>query len=52
MQQLIALCLRLGISKRELFEDYYMDELGDILEQFLALGGEKVETVGVDEFFA
>lgn len=32
LQRLIAMGLCLGIGKRELLEDYYMDEIGSIAQ--------------------
>lgn len=52
LQKLIVCCLKIGISKRELFEDYYIDELEHIFEQYNSFNQEdEVTYVGVDEFF-
>ena len=47
---MIASALTIGISKRELFEDYYFDEIGPVLEAWNKLHspdktGERVEDV-------
>lgn len=34
---MIAACLKLGIGKRELLEDYYLDELPILFEAYEAL---------------
>lgn len=39
MQRLIALGLQIGIGKRELMNDYYVDELPLVLGQWLSLHG-------------
>lgn len=52
LQKLIVCCLKIGISKRELFEDYYIDELEHIFKQYNSFNQEdEVTYVGVDEFF-
>lgn len=37
LQRLIASALSIGISKRELFEDYYLDEVGEVMAEWNAL---------------
>ena len=56
MQGLIACCLSIGISKRELFEDYYLDEIREVILEHNRLHTlvekEKVaEAVYCDDFF-
>ena len=34
LQRLIASALSMGIGKRELMEDYYMDEIGDVIREW------------------
>ena len=43
----------MGISKRELLEDYYLDEIGMIFDEYLALSnpGETVEEVYADDIW-
>lgn len=53
LQRLIASALCMGIGKRELMEDYYMDEIGDILGQWNRLhnpDGEETMEVDAQEF--
>ncbi len=38
-QRLIASALSIGISKRELLEDYYMDEIGEVIRAWNNLHG-------------
>lgn len=45
LQELIAGALTMGVGKRELFEDYYFDELGSIIEAWNALHGAEKEMV-------
>lgn len=50
------MALHIGISKRELFEDYYVDEIRDIFDVYSELNGgkERIEEVHVtdpEEFF-
>jgi hypothetical protein len=50
-QQLIALGLRLGIPKRELFETYYWEEFLEVARCLCQPGaGETVTEVGAEEF--
>ena len=52
LQKLIVCCLKIGISKKELFEDYYIDEIEHIFKQYNSFNQEdEVTYVGVDEFF-
>lgn len=56
LQGLIACCLTIGISKRELFEDYYIDEITEIIREHNLLHSPREETgetkaVYADEFF-
>ena len=37
LQKLIASALTIGISKRELLEEYYMDEIGEVIKAWNAL---------------
>ena len=39
LQRLIAGALGMGISKRDLLEDYYVDEIAPVLEAWAALHG-------------
>lgn len=49
LQKLIAAGLCIGIGKRELLNDYYMDEIGVILEEWNALKkGEDTSEVQMD----
>ena len=50
LQRLIAAALSIGISKRALMEDYYMDEIGAIMEEWNRLHHpeESAETQQVD----
>lgn len=34
---MIASALRVGISKKELLEEYYLDEIGAVIEEYVAL---------------
>jgi len=46
--------LRIGISKRELMQDYYIDEINEIISKCIELEfgvADKTEQVSVDEFF-
>ena len=45
LQQLIASGLRIGVSKRELLEDYYLDELVLVFEAYSEPRGEKEEDI-------
>ena len=51
---MIACALRLGISKRALFEDYYWDEFLAVTEAWFAppdtCSGENAPEVGAEEF--
>ena len=59
LQKIIVLCLGVGIGKRELFEDYYFDEvivvLGEHYKRDKNEEGspqvEEVEEVGAEGFF-
>lgn len=52
LQRLIACGLKLGISKRELFEDYYMEEIGEVIHEYNLLSGFAEEPeVSSEEFF-
>jgi len=52
---MIAIALKLGISKKQLLYDFYFDEINDILEKRIALDmpteTDSVQYVGADEFF-
>ena len=43
----------LGISKRELFCDYYLDEIGEVIHEYNGLrhGGEESREAACEEFF-
>lgn len=49
---MIAAGLTMGIGKRQLLEDYYMDELPIIFEQYAALKGTGEQTGTAREAFA
>lgn len=49
---MIAAGLKIGIGKRELLEDYYLDELPLIFEQYSALSGEDPDGGTAEEAFA
>lgn len=34
LQRLIAVCVSIGISKRDLFECYYVDEIGEVIHEY------------------
>ena len=56
LQKLIACVLTIGISKRELLYDYYMDEIGEVIYEHNHLhktGDKKAEVVeeDCDSFF-
>ena|GEM_PF-1672486 len=58
LQELIAAALVYGISKRELFEDYYFDEIAAVLGKCAEIRGIRRENgessaayVGAGEFF-
>jgi hypothetical protein len=50
-QELIVVAGKIGISKRQLLEDYYYDEIPIIFEKYAELNDpkEKVEEVGWDQ---
>lgn len=51
LQKLISSALTIGISKRELLEEYYMDEIGEVIKAWNALHdpqGDSGETKMVD----
>ncbi len=50
-QELIVVAGKIGISKRQLLEDYYYDEIPIIFEKYAELNNpkEKVEEVGWDQ---
>ena len=47
-QRLIASALSIGIGKRELLEDYYMDEIGPVIQAWNALHGAGEQEEQVD----
>lgn len=49
---MIAAGLKIGIGKRELLEDYYLDELPLIFEQYGALSKVDPEGGEIEEAFA
>jgi len=56
LQKVIAAALKIGISKKELFEDYYFDEICIVFSEYYRRGEEaesepEIEEVGADEFF-
>lgn len=55
LQRLIAMGLSLGIGKRELMEDYYLDEIGAVAEAWNALrrppAEDAEEAVAPEAFF-
>lgn len=55
LQRLIACCLSMGISKRDLFNDYYMDEIGEIIFEHNEMHRTKeepdVEVASCESFF-
>lgn len=46
---MIVVAGKIGISKRQLLEDYYYDEIGIIFEKYSDLTKEKDEVVGWDQ---
>lgn len=50
-QRLIAAGLKMGISKRELLEDYYPGELAVVFAQYAALGEPEPEESYADELW-
>jgi len=48
-QELIVVAGKIGISKKQLLEDYYYDEIPIIFEKYSQLGKEKDEVVGWDQ---
>jgi hypothetical protein len=51
LQRLIAMGLAAGIGKRQLLEDYYFDEIFDVLSCRFERGGQGEKAVDVDSFF-
>jgi len=58
LQRLIACCLSIGITKRALLYDYYLDEIGEIIYEHNEMirrpsreDKEEVEEVYADGFF-
>jgi len=45
------MALSIGISKHELLNDYYIDEIFDIFTYSFAHGKNETEDVGIDDFF-
>lgn len=50
-QRLIAAGLKIGISKRELLEEYYPGELAVIFEQYAALSEPEPEETYADDLW-
>ena len=49
LQRLIASALSMGIGKRELMEDYYMDEIGDVIREWNRLHNpDREETIQME----
>ncbi len=42
--------MSIGISKRDLMEDYYLDELSMVLSEYVALKKPPVEEITADNF--
>ena len=57
LQRVIIIALKIGISKKELFEDYYFDEIGIIFSQYHSRSeageenGPEIVEIGAEEFF-
>ena len=49
---MIAIALSAGISKRQLLEEFYFDEIFDVLSYRFGVREDAVQTVSVDEFFS
>ena len=53
LQRTIAICIKIGISKKEFMEDYYPDEIPVIMQEFAELNrvqSSDEETVDAEDF--
>ena len=53
LQRTIAICIKIGISKREFLNDYYPDEIPIIMQEYSDLSkveSKEDEEVGAEEF--
>ena len=53
LQKTIAICIKIGISKKELLEDYYPDEIPIIMQEYAELNKiteKQNEEVGAEDF--
>ena len=53
LQRTIAICIKIGISKKEFLEDYYIDEIPIIMQEYAQLNkveGKDEEEVEAEDF--
>ena len=53
LQRTIAICIKIGISKKEFMEDYYIDEIPLIMQEYAELSkiqNSDEEIVAADDF--
>ena len=53
LQRTIAICIKIGISKKEFLEDYYPDEIPIIMQEYSELNktsNSEEEEVGAEDF--
>ena len=53
LQKIIAVCIKIGISKREFLNDYYIDEIPLIMQEYAELNkvqNQDEQEVGAEDF--